>query len=204
MAANSQNLKLSAIRQVAGVRSGCHRRKPEACAGVAGAWEHGRLTARENARDQVGDRIVSIRRGSLYVLRSLTVAISVLVSTLGLMITSVHTIIYADDAESARAFFRDVLELPHVDAHDGWLIFKLPPGELAIHPSGDGYGNGKHQLFLMCDDIERTVEDLKAKGVEFTKDVEDQGFGRITTFRVPGAGEADLYQPRHTVAYDLP
>ncbi|MGA7086698.1 MAG: VOC family protein [Candidatus Dormiibacterota bacterium] len=126
------------------------------------------------------------------------------------MINGAHTIIYAEDAELARAFFRDVLEFPNVDIHDGWLIFKLPPAELGIHPeSEDSDGNrdrhhGRHELFLMCSDVEATVAALKAKGVEFTTPVEDQGFGLITRLRVPGAGELSLYQPKHATAYDLP
>jgi catechol 2,3-dioxygenase-like lactoylglutathione lyase family enzyme len=125
------------------------------------------------------------------------------------MITSTHAIIYADDADAARAFFRDILQFPHVDAHDGWLIFKLPPAELGIHPAGEagdpttGWPSGHNQLYLMCDDIEATVADLKASGVEFTAPVEEQDFGSLTTLRVPGAGEIGLYQPRHTTAYEL-
>jgi catechol 2,3-dioxygenase-like lactoylglutathione lyase family enzyme len=126
------------------------------------------------------------------------------------MINGSHTIIYAEDAELARAFFRDVLQLPHVDVHDGWLIFKLPPAELGIHPqSEDAEGNrerhsGRHELFLMCSDVEATVAALEAKGVEFTAPVEDQGFGLITRLRVPGAGEVSLYQPKHATAYNIP
>ncbi|HXR54663.1 MAG TPA: VOC family protein [Acidimicrobiales bacterium] len=125
------------------------------------------------------------------------------------MITGSHAIIYAEDAEKARAFFRDVLLLPSVDAHDGWLIFKMPPAELGIHPAGEAGGpasgspSGHHELFLMCDDIEATVADLEAKGVEFTSPVANQGFGLLTRLRVPGAGEIGLYQPRHLTAYDL-
>jgi catechol 2,3-dioxygenase-like lactoylglutathione lyase family enzyme len=129
------------------------------------------------------------------------------------MIVGTHAIIYADDPDQARAFFRDVLEMPNVDAHDGWLIFKLPPAELGIHPTaprgpsdGDGSGSvasGHHELFLMCDDLETTVAELEAKGVEFTKPVENAGFGLLTSLRVPGGGEIGLYQPRHEVAYDL-
>ncbi len=125
------------------------------------------------------------------------------------MITGTHAIVYAADAEAARAFLRDVLEFPHVDAHDGWLIFKLPPAELGVHPAGDagdpstGAPSGHHELYLMCDDIEATVADLEAKGVEFTGPVESQGFGLLTRLKVPGAGEIGLYQPRHAVAYDL-
>jgi catechol 2,3-dioxygenase-like lactoylglutathione lyase family enzyme len=119
------------------------------------------------------------------------------------VITSTHAIIYADDAEQARAFFRDVLQLPNVDAHDGWLIFKLPPAELGIHPTNEPGASGRHELYLMCDDIHATVSDLQAHGVEFTTPVEDQGFGLITMLRVPGAGELGLYEPKHRTGYDL-
>jgi predicted enzyme related to lactoylglutathione lyase len=125
------------------------------------------------------------------------------------MITSTHAIIYAEDAKRARTFLRDVLELPHVDAHDGWLIFKLPPAELGVHPAGvegnpsSGAPSGHHELYLMCDDIEATVAELTTKGVEFTTPVEDQGFGRLTRLRVPGAGEIGIYEPKHSTAYDL-
>ena len=122
------------------------------------------------------------------------------------MITGSHAIIYAEDADRARAFFRDVLQLPNVDAHDGWLIFKLPPAELGIHPAGEvgsGAPSGHHELYLMCDNVEETVADLKTKGVEFTSDIENQGFGLLVRLRVPGAGEIGLYQPRHATAYDI-
>ncbi len=122
------------------------------------------------------------------------------------MITSTHAIIYAEDADRARAFFRDILDLPFVDAHDGWLIFQLPPAELGIHPAGDpgsGAPSGHHELYFMCDDIEATVAELQAKGVTFTTPIEDQGFGRIARLQVPGAGEIGLYQPRHATAVDL-
>jgi catechol 2,3-dioxygenase-like lactoylglutathione lyase family enzyme len=119
------------------------------------------------------------------------------------MITGTHAIVYTEDAEQARAFFRDVLDLPYVDAHDGWLIFKLPPAELGIHPAGDDAVHGSHELFLMCDDVEATVEDLTAKGVEFTTPVQNAGFGLLTRLRVPGGGTVGLYQPRHATAYDL-
>jgi catechol 2,3-dioxygenase-like lactoylglutathione lyase family enzyme len=117
------------------------------------------------------------------------------------VITSAHTIIYAEDAEATRAFFRDVLGFPFVDSGEGWLIFKLPPGELGIHPTDAG--TGRHELFLMCDDIEATVEELTGKGVEFTGPVQDQGFGRITNIKIPGGGELGIYQPRHAAAFDL-
>ena len=120
------------------------------------------------------------------------------------VITSTHSIIYASDAMQARAFFRDVLELPHVDAHDGWLIFRLPPAELGIHPeSGPGAPSGRHEFYLMCDDLDQTIADLTAKGAEFTAPVTEAGFGRRTSIRVPGGGEIGLYQPRHQTAYDI-
>ncbi|HEV3328370.1 MAG TPA: VOC family protein [Acidimicrobiales bacterium] len=120
------------------------------------------------------------------------------------MITSVHTLIYADDPAAARAFFRDVLGLPVVDDGDGWLIFKLPPAELGVHPTmQDGPATSTMRLSLMCDDVEATVKDLRTKGVEFISPITDQGFGLVTTLRVPGGVTLDLYQPRHTTAYDL-
>src|SRR6516165_7861108 len=112
------------------------------------------------------------------------------------MIIGAHSIIYAEDAERVRAFIRDVLGFPFVDVHEGWLIFKLPRGELGIHPTDPG-DSGRHELYLMCDDIEQTVKELKAKGVEFSDDITDAGFGRRATLKVPGGGELGLYQPRH-------
>jgi catechol 2,3-dioxygenase-like lactoylglutathione lyase family enzyme len=110
------------------------------------------------------------------------------------VITGLHTIVYASDPDAARTFFRDVLEFPHVDAGDDWLIFRLPPVELALHPAESG---GAHELYLMCDDIEATVADLTAKGVEFTGPVADRGWGLLTTLKVPGAGTMGLYEPKH-------
>ena len=96
------------------------------------------------------------------------------------MITGLHTIIYAEQAEAARAFFRDVFGLPHIDSGHGWLIFKMPPAELGVHPTDDGVlGNGRHELYLTCDDIHATVADLSAKGVEFASDIVDADFGPI-------------------------
>ena len=119
------------------------------------------------------------------------------------MIAGAHTIIYADDAEAARAFFRDVIGWESVDAHGGWLIFALPPGELAVHP-GPGWSGevGQHELFLMCHDIKRTVAELERKRVEFVDPITDEGFGLITRFKIPGAGEIGLYEPRHLSPLD--
>lgn len=125
------------------------------------------------------------------------------------MITGTHAIIYAADPDRARAFFRDVLGMAHVDAHDGWLIFKMPPAEMGIHPASDSSGanpaspEGHHELYLMCDDVEATVAALTDKGVTFTAPIRSVGFGLLTRLQVPGAGEIGLYQPRHLVAYDL-
>ncbi|MGH2943151.1 MAG: VOC family protein [Solirubrobacteraceae bacterium] len=110
------------------------------------------------------------------------------------MITAVHAIVYTKDADADRAFFGDVLGLRSVDAGGGWLIFALPPAELAAHPDEDG---GRHELYLMCDDIRATVDELTAKGVEIVRDVADAGFGLVTTIRLPGGGDLGLYEPRH-------
>jgi len=117
------------------------------------------------------------------------------------MITSAHTIIYATDADAARAFLRDVIGLPYVDAHDGWLIFRQPPSELAVHPEAEQ--TGRHELYLMCDDIESTMTELAAKGAEFTGPVREASFGLLTSIQIPGSGQIGLYQPRHATAYDL-
>jgi catechol 2,3-dioxygenase-like lactoylglutathione lyase family enzyme len=117
------------------------------------------------------------------------------------MINGAHVIVYCEDAEKARAFFRDTLKLPHVDAGRGWLIFAMPPSEVACHPSGPGEGapSGSHELWFMCDDVQTTVAELKAKGVEFTQPVTDQGWGIVIRLKIPGGGEMGLYQPRHPV-----
>ena len=116
------------------------------------------------------------------------------------MIAGAHTIVYADDAEAARAFFRDVLGFDAVDAGDGWLIFELPPAELAVHPAPKG---GGHELFFMCRDIEATRSELERAGVRFTAPVSDEGWGLLTRLEVPGAGEIGLYEPRHPSPLDL-
>jgi catechol 2,3-dioxygenase-like lactoylglutathione lyase family enzyme len=110
------------------------------------------------------------------------------------MIDGLHAIVFTHDAEAARTFFRDVLGMPSVDAGEGWLIFALPPAELAVHPTG---GEERHELYLMCDDIEATVAELRSKGVVFTKEISDQGWGLLTALQIPGGGELGLYQPGH-------
>jgi uncharacterized glyoxalase superfamily protein PhnB len=110
------------------------------------------------------------------------------------MITGVHAVMFSSAADGLRAFLRDVLGLDSVDAGGGWLIFALPPAELAVHPSDGDPGTA---LYLMCDDIEATVAELAAKGVEFVRPVSDERWGRVTAMRVPGGGELGLYEPRH-------
>jgi predicted enzyme related to lactoylglutathione lyase len=114
------------------------------------------------------------------------------------VITGVHAIVFSPEAEKVRAFFADVLELPSVDAGGGWLIFALPPAELAVHPAD---GATRHELYLMCDDIDATLADLRGKGVEVAQDVSDQGWGLLASVRLPDGSEFPLYQPRHPVAH---
>ena len=111
-------------------------------------------------------------------------------------VNAVHAIVYSRDAEATRAFFRDVLELGSVDAGGGWLIFALPPAELGVHPTD---GEPRHELFLMCDDVDATVAELRSKGVELARPVTDEGFGRVGYLDVPGIGALGLYEPRHPV-----
>ena len=112
------------------------------------------------------------------------------------MITGAHTVIFSTDADADRAFFTDVLGLPSVDAGGGWLIFRLPPAEVAFHPTD---GGGGQELYLMCDDIEATVADLESKGVELVRPVSDEGWGLLTAFKLPSGAELALYEPRHPV-----
>jgi predicted enzyme related to lactoylglutathione lyase len=116
------------------------------------------------------------------------------------MITGLHAIIFASQAEEVRAFLRDVLGLSSVDAGGGWLIFACPPAELAAHPTE---GAEHHELYFMCDDIHATIDELKDKGAEFTGPVTDEGFGLMTALRLPGGGELGLYEPRHPTALSL-
>lgn len=115
------------------------------------------------------------------------------------MINGAHVIVYSRDAEADRAFLADVLGFPHVDVGHGWLIFKLPPAEVAVHPAGE---HVVHELYLMCDDVAAAVAELAGKGVE-VEPVTDQGWGLLTTIRLPGGGDLGLYEPRHAKAYEL-
>jgi predicted enzyme related to lactoylglutathione lyase len=110
------------------------------------------------------------------------------------VITGVHAIVFSQEAEQVRAFLKDVLGLSSVDAGGGWLIFALPPAELAVHPAD---GDGRHELYLMCDDIHATLAELRGKGVEVARDVTDQGWGLLAAIRLPDGSEFPIYQPRH-------
>jgi len=110
------------------------------------------------------------------------------------VINGVHAIVFSPQAEKVRAFFADVLGLSSADAGGGWLIFALPPAELAVHPTN---GDGRHELYLMCDDIQATLAELRDKGVEVARDVTDQGWGLLAAIRLPDGGELPIYEPRH-------
>jgi len=109
------------------------------------------------------------------------------------MITGAHSIIYSKAPEADRVFFRDILRLPNVDVGEGWLIFGLPPAEVAVHPSGE---NNVHELYLMCDDINSFVARVKEKGIECDA-VQDKGWGLLSQIMLPGGGKLGVYQPRH-------
>ena len=112
------------------------------------------------------------------------------------MISGAHVVVYSKDAEADRAFLRDVLGFKSVDAGHGWLIFKLPPAEAAVHPAEH---NDRHELYLMCDDLKAEIAALREKGVECSKAHEER-WGSITKIRLPGGGEVGLYQPKHPTA----
>ena len=109
------------------------------------------------------------------------------------MINGAHVVIYSKDSEADRAFFRDVLQFPCVDAGHGWLIFAMPPLEAAFH---DSEKNDQHELFLMCDDLAATLRDLKSKQVTVSE-VSDQRWGRLATLTLPGGGNVGIYEPKH-------
>jgi len=110
------------------------------------------------------------------------------------MITGMHAIVYSKQAERAREFFKDILGFESVDAGGGWLIFALPPAELAVHPTE---GAPSHELYLICDDVQRTTEELAARGIATIEPITDQRWGLVTRLRLPGGDEIGLYEPRH-------
>jgi hypothetical protein len=109
-------------------------------------------------------------------------------------ISGVHLMAFSTDAEATRAFLRDTLELEAVDAGGGWLIFALPPAELGVHPTD---GPPRHALYLMCDDLDSTLDGLAAKGIALARAPATEPFGRIAQLDVPGIGELGLYEPSH-------
>ena len=115
------------------------------------------------------------------------------------MIKGVHTMFYSSDASGLREFLRDKLDLKATDVGGGWLIFELPEADLGCHPSDEAHGasSGTADISFYCDDIEQTVSELKAKGVEFKGDIEDHGYGFVTNFYVPGNFHIQLYQPKY-------
>jgi len=115
------------------------------------------------------------------------------------MISGTHVVVYSKDAEADRAFFRDVLGFPSVDAGRGWLIFALPPAEAAFHPSDQ---NGAHELYFLCDDLKAEMASLAEKGVKCSE-VQEQRWGSITKMQLSGGGEVGLYQPKHPTALGL-
>jgi catechol 2,3-dioxygenase-like lactoylglutathione lyase family enzyme len=115
------------------------------------------------------------------------------------MIFGVHVIVYSQDAEADRAFLRDTLGLASLDAGQGWLIFALPPGEVAVHPAE---GNGGHELYFMCDDLGAEISRLREHGVPCSE-IDEARWGVVTKIRLPGGGEVGLFQPKHPTALNL-
>ena len=117
-------------------------------------------------------------------------------------IIGAHVLLYSTEAEKLRATFRDGFGRKHVDAGEGWLIFALPPAELGVHPDeGPTYESGmRHQFSLMCDDINKTIAELRGKGIEVVGEPQDEGYGITVMLRLPGGVEVMLYEPRHPVA----
>jgi catechol 2,3-dioxygenase-like lactoylglutathione lyase family enzyme len=119
------------------------------------------------------------------------------------MITGMHAIVFSSDAESVRRFFADTLGLASVDAGEGWPMFALPPAEMAVHPLDrvnpvdPVETGGRHELFLMCDDIRATLTELQAKGVEVAQEPADQRWGAVAAIRLPDGTELGVYEPRH-------
>ena len=115
------------------------------------------------------------------------------------MIFGAHVIVYSKDAAADRAFFQEVLGFSSVDAGHGWLIFALPPAEVAVHPAEE---DDQHELYFMCDDLKAEISALAEKGVRCSE-VQEARWGSITRIRLPGGGEVGLYQPKHPMALAL-
>jgi hypothetical protein len=115
------------------------------------------------------------------------------------MIFGAHLVFYSTDATADRAFIRDILGFPSVDAGHGWLIFALPPAEVAVHPAAE---NGRPELYFMCDDLRAQISTLRERGVSCSE-VQEAQWGSVTRIRLPGGGEVGLYQPKHPSALNL-
>ena len=109
------------------------------------------------------------------------------------MITGIHLVIYSKDTEADKAFFRDILKLTNVDVGQGWLIFGLPPSELAVHPSSE---NDRHEIYLMCDEIKTLVRQMSKQKI-VCSEIQNQGWGQLVQLTLPGGGKLGVYQPRH-------
>ncbi|MFE0733401.1 VOC family protein [Streptomyces sp. NPDC058855] len=117
------------------------------------------------------------------------------------MFSGAHVILYTRDAEADRDFLKDVVGFDHVDAGRGWLIFRLPPAEIAVHPTD---GEPQHEVYLMCEDIAATLTTLEDRGAHISRPISDQGWGLLAAVRLPSGTELPLYEPRHPVAHDTP
>lgn len=117
-------------------------------------------------------------------------------------IFGVHMLLYTSEPVKVREILRDVLGWTHVDAGDGWLIFRTPPGEMGVHPAeGPTYEGGtRHLISFMCDDLEKTMSDLRARGIVFAGEPQDEGYGITVQMLLPGDCEVTLYEPRHPMA----
>ena len=113
------------------------------------------------------------------------------------MIRGIHGLFYSSDPDATRTFFKDLVRLPGTDVGEGWWIFDVQEGDLGVHPTEDPAEAGKHDVSFYCDDIHRTVADLKTRGVEFTGEVEDHGYGLVIHFKAPGGITVQLYEPRY-------
>jgi hypothetical protein len=115
-------------------------------------------------------------------------------------VVGAHVLLFSPEAGALRATLRDVIGWDFVEAHPGWLIFALPPAELGVHPSD---GDGKHELWLICDDLDATVSELRGNGIEFLGEAAEEEFGTWIRMRLPGGVEVPLYEPKHTLAIDV-
>jgi predicted enzyme related to lactoylglutathione lyase len=122
------------------------------------------------------------------------------------MINGMHALVYSREVDAARAFFRDVLGFRSIDIGGGWLIFAAPPAEIAVHPLEEGDADrpaSSVELYFLCDDVRGTMAELRAKGVEISKPIEERRYGLFTALRIPGGNEIGLYEPRHPTALGL-